>query len=735
MAELHDSLKYLGPTAWSSVPTSGQALENYLADLFSHAQIVLDSVPLPSPEDAPLPSKAQPHGQATKASEVTLSSERSAPPPFGHEKYQKDWGKPMKMKASENPLGLSVYKMSGKDSKGSWFARRSVHEGIGYNRFKRSLQIEFEKSLAEVGPPGTGNVRGIGGEERVEQVKGDRGTVEVYRLSAQFPGPTAARDFVTMLTTSDRAMQVDKSKLKGSSDSAPRHYMIISKPCDHPQTQPRSGFVRGYYESVEFIREVPRKLKSSQSALDLDENTRGHQHKGHHHKGDTHLSDSELHAGRKRASTVDVPSPTGASAHPDPTDPEDNPVEWMMITRSDPGGGIPRFLVERGTPSSICSDAVKFVDWACQNEDEPTSASEPPKLSRKESRPQSWRSRSLVGIEEHAESQNVAPVPETEAKVEAHTAAEPLSATGQNEIVEQQVGTEPQRAVEQETVSEPQTASEQPAPAQGLFGTAAATLRPYAPQMILNHLPGTVQGNGTVEGDTSAPIPTQTNHETSLRVEATLRPADDQGEARSIKSNSSFVSAEDHWSSEPEEADSSSSTHSPQQAQASKETLQHEDELKRLDSRKDALHKKFADTQAKYEKTRARQNEEVQGQTAKAQEKHEREMKKHEEKYKKELAKVERKKEKEQKKMEAKMKKHAEKDDKVRLTRERDEARQELDLAKKEAESLRHIVAELQKENTALVIKLGKAGVGPHGEVESVKSRSRGSSLSGKKDK
>ncbi len=43
---------------------------------------------------------------------------------------------------------------------------------------------------------------------------------------------------------------------------------------------------------------------------------------------------------------------------------ESNLVEWIMITRSDPGGGIPRFMVERGTPGSIASDAVKFLDWA-----------------------------------------------------------------------------------------------------------------------------------------------------------------------------------------------------------------------------------------------------------------------------------------------------------------------------------------------------------------------------------
>lgn len=705
MSELHDSLKYLGPTPWSGIPTSGQELENYLADLFSHAQVVIDSVPLPAPDDAPLPPKAQPHGQATKASEVTLSSERSAPPPFGHEKYQKDWGKPMKMKAQENPLGLSVYKMSGKDSRGSWFARRSVHEGIGFEKFKRSLQMEFEKSLAETGPPGTGNVRGIGGEERVETIKGERGTVEVFRLSAQFPGPTAARDFVTMLTTSDRAMQIDKSKVKGSSDKAPRHYMIISKPCDHPETQPRSGFVRGFYESIEFIREVPRKLKSSQSALEIDDK-HGHQHKGHL-LNRSNMSDTELHEGRKRASTVGVPH---ASSHPDPTDPEDNPVEWMMITRSDPGGGIPRFLVERGTPGSICSDAVKFVDWCCQNDEEPVSSpsAQRPMSNRRESH-QSWRSRSLVGIEGHLEDQNTTPVPEVQTNTEAHQVPEVQKVPEQYQVAEQQAGIESQTT----------------GAGSGLFGTAAATLQQYTPQVILDRLPGGGASDETVEQQSAPVEPVSTNRAVTVPAEGTTLPLHDREETRSIRSATSFASAEDHWSSEPEEEGASVSSDNSliRKNLGSKEATQHDAELKRLDLRKEALHTKFAETQSKYEQTRARENEQVQGESTKSKEKHEREMRKHEEKYQKELAKVERKREKETKKIEAKMKKHADKDEKTRLTRERDEAREELELIKKEAESLRHIVADLQKENTALVIKLGRAGMGPHSDTDVTSNR------------
>lgn len=129
-------------------------------------------------------------------------------------------------------------------------------------------------------------------------------TITVYQLSAQFPGPTSPREFITLLITSDQCL-TDASKV-GS--TIPRHFMVVSIPVSHPDAPPRNGMVRGFYESIEMIREIP-------------------------------------------LSGVD--------------DAETNPVEWIMVTRSDPGGGIPRFMVERNVPSSIVQDAVKFLDWAC----------------------------------------------------------------------------------------------------------------------------------------------------------------------------------------------------------------------------------------------------------------------------------------------------------------------------------------------------------------------------------
>lgn len=74
----------------------------------------------------------------------------------------------MKLGASSNPLGMNVYKCPGKDGKGAWFARSSVHEGLAFRKWKRALEREFPETMKVQGGPGEGNIRGIGGERRVE---------------------------------------------------------------------------------------------------------------------------------------------------------------------------------------------------------------------------------------------------------------------------------------------------------------------------------------------------------------------------------------------------------------------------------------------------------------------------------------------------------------------------------------------------------------------------------------
>ena len=148
--------------------------------------------------------------------------------------------------------------------------------------------------------------------------------------------------------------------------------MVVSKPCLHPECPPRDGYIRGQYESIEFIREIPRKptleitkTRSEEQAL-LD----GHQS----------LSSSEQPARtRQRSKTVSFMETQASQAERKTTgttkvDSEDGfeipAVEWVQISRSDPGGSVPRFMVERGTPAGIVTDAGKFLDWACKKEHE-----------------------------------------------------------------------------------------------------------------------------------------------------------------------------------------------------------------------------------------------------------------------------------------------------------------------------------------------------------------------------
>lgn len=41
----------------------------------------------------------------------------------------------------------------------------------------------------------------------------------------------------------------------------------------------------------------------------------------------------------------------------------DGQVEWIMATRSTPGGYIPSFVSESAMPSKICEDVPHVVDW------------------------------------------------------------------------------------------------------------------------------------------------------------------------------------------------------------------------------------------------------------------------------------------------------------------------------------------------------------------------------------
>ncbi|KAJ5444144.1 uncharacterized protein N7458_008016 [Penicillium daleae] len=359
MAALHDALQCLLPTSWDKVPKSPDELREYVRDIFKSGRLIAESLPDPPPYDREEYPDLEP--QATKSrshTRIIPSTARVGETDSEVTSLQKQWGKPIKVGSpKDNPLGVHVWKLSSNDGKGSWFGRRSIHEGLPFSQWRKKLSSEYEETLKvnqrkiEKGETPDNCIRGIGAERKVEfiEVKDEDssvlGQVTVYHVSAQFPKPTAPRDFVAMVITSDIGLQVGGTKQPG------RSWMMISKPCDHPDVPHKNGYTRGEYESIELIREIP-KMGSTNGGT--TENLK--------EGGSNATSSSKAKNQSKDALAQDE---LGAA---DGEEEETNPVEWIMVTRSDPGGSIPRWMVDKGTPKSVGVDAAKFVNWATEDD-------------------------------------------------------------------------------------------------------------------------------------------------------------------------------------------------------------------------------------------------------------------------------------------------------------------------------------------------------------------------------
>lgn len=333
MTSLYEALQCLQPTSWDAVPQSPDELRDYLRDIFKNGRLVGESVPDPPPYENQESNDAE--SQTETPFRVVPSSARVGETDEDITSMQKQWGKPIKVGGpKENPLGVHVWKLSANDGGGSWFGRRSVHAGLPYDRWQTKLSSEYEETLKvnrkklEKGQTADKAIRGIGAEEKVETitVKDDDGSVMgqvmLYHVSAQFPKPTAPRDFVALIITSEVGLQI------GGTTQPGRSWMMISRPCEHPDVPHKQGYTRGQYESVEIIREIRRK------------------------------------SGDGSSSSEDAADKASGTSEESGT----NPVEWIMVSRSDPGGSIPRWMVDKGTPRSVGTDAAKFVDWAVQDE-------------------------------------------------------------------------------------------------------------------------------------------------------------------------------------------------------------------------------------------------------------------------------------------------------------------------------------------------------------------------------
>ncbi|OQE46521.1 hypothetical protein PENCOP_c001G05549 [Penicillium coprophilum] len=356
MDTLHEALQCLKPTSWDEVPQDPDELRGYVREIFKNSRLIAESLPDPPISDSDeYPGLDAPADSSCRR--IVPSSARVEETDPEITELQKEWGKPVKMGGpKDNPLDVTVWKLSANDGGGSWFGRRSVHEGLPFSRWRKKLSTEYDETLKvnrkkiEKGQTPDKSIRGIGAQEKIETIKVQDhdgsvlGDLIVYHVSAQFPKPTAPRDFVELVINSDSGLQAGGSKQPG------RSWIMISKPCDHPNIQHQPGYTRGEYESVELIREIPKKNSSGSSSL----------HQGIKNSNGSPSSNLQRPEG--------LPEQDGDE---DSEDEEMNPVEWIMVTRSDPGGSIPRWMVDKGTPRSVGTDAAKFINWAVQDDKPP----------------------------------------------------------------------------------------------------------------------------------------------------------------------------------------------------------------------------------------------------------------------------------------------------------------------------------------------------------------------------
>ncbi|CAN8096999.1 unnamed protein product [Discula destructiva] len=655
----HEPLKALGPIDWSDVAQGN--LKQFLTTTFAHAQTVIDSIPTPPSQLKPAQhGRARSHTDTSIISPNKLSSERTGPEhadtaaadeeAAAHAALlQKEW-KEIKMPPKDNPMNASVYKLASKDGRGAWFARRSLHEGIPFEKFQLGLEREFGETMKNSTGVGTGNVRGIGAERRAEHAECDGvGKAEVWVLSAQFPGPTTPRDFITLLLTGSG----EEKKKQGK---GPRQFMVVSKPCGHPQCAPRTGYIRGSYESVEIIREVPteKPLRRIHSSIDVS--------KEDIETLDAHSKlskEATLRAAARRPareSEQSLPhSMTELPPHRDSVSWDLEPemaVEWIMVTRSDPGGSVPRFMVEKGTPGGIVNDAGRFTKWLETKNPEDFDDS--------------------IELDVKADG------------VESEAAPALPPRPGQ---------TAPALA---DRTRSGQTTTVADIPPSGLYSMITGLVGGAA-SAVASHLPHISYLSGQ-ETDPNSMDDSDSDSDSGRSFASAPEPAAQP----EIGKNGSADLASLHSA----KSDGSSSKAS---------TTQHEKQLKKLQDRHRKLEEKMAKQQEKL--LQGKQNPADDNGLAKLKEKHDREIARQEENYRKEAKKLEEKRLREEKKAEERRKKEAEKEARNNIAMELERTQVERDMALKQIDILKAQVGQLQSQNTKLVAKLGKLGLTKPEEV------------------
>ncbi|KAG6068139.1 hypothetical protein E4U32_001822 [Claviceps aff. humidiphila group G2b] len=676
MASHHQPLKALAPIDWNDVLQHD--LGTFLNDSFEQAQIAIDSVPSAATAATGVKTAATTGRARAKTDSAVIYNPAPVPSaplrdtPATAElsaQLRKEW-KEIKTNPKDNPLGISVYKLAGKDGKGAWFARRSVHVGLSFEQWKTGLQREFAESINVQGAPGSGNIRGIGAEKVVEHRHvEDAGHLDVFHLSAQFPGPTAPRDFITLLLTSDFSHRV---KTDENERNPLRQYMIVSKPCVHPECPPRQGIIRGQYESVEIIREIPGEADDDDSAGATRKRS---------------VSSADLLSGDKYKSANLSRAGDDAGGDPAP-----RAVEWLMITRSDPGGSVPRFLIEKGTPPGIIGDAGKFLDWVTELTTAPYDTEET----------------------KHADGDDTT-VGEGQQTPHHDRAAQKHRLTTYNNTQTEGPTQKPSQAFSQASSQSQSTGYNDWTPsstglygiingALGVAGAVASGLRsqlgipPSFTSSSQDSLDSKIQGDRDTD-------------DVDVDADADAG-ADRQSDASSLRS---FASALEKSITGEKAAPESSSTYSDESKSQPLPSLETKD-LQKLVERRQKLDRNYAQFQERMRSMREDAKEKDASSLAKLREKHDKEVAKQEAKYEREMRKLEEKRAQEERKAEARRRKVAERQEKSSLMLELEKARTDRDVAMKEIELLRRQVGELQAQNTMLVVRLGRMAGG--GAVE-----------------
>ena len=463
--------------------------------------------------------------------------------------------------------------------------------------------------------------------------------------------------------------------------------MVISKPCIHPDIPPRDGFIRGQYESVEFIREIPIHKRPKKSASTTNLEAKGHtrtrsstlgreailrnasknlsppiSENGSTEKAAASDTDLTRNETRARGKTISFDRSRGSDAKGEDMDvpredddAESNPIEWIMITRSDPGGSVPRFMVERGTPGGIVSDASKFLDWACSKDiedfdidDEMVAEDDSDEKSLK--RPH----RHNTDLHNHQTNGHLVGLEEESSTDATKPAEQPEANGGLYGMVT------------------------------GAVGVVGGSIASHTPAMISDHLPGhPAEANGTARRDSVSSISSES-------------------------SVGSFASALENREGDGNDAASTNTTESVANSRAM--ALQ-DKELQKLEEKKRKLDEKLKQAREKELNKKTEDKEKEEDALRKAEEKHQKEVQKQEEKFKREVQKLKQKKEKEEKKAEERRKKAVEKDERTKLLRELEEVKAEVSVLRKEKEILRGQVGDLQAENTMLAARVGRLGV------------------------